>query len=150
MSWEDIVQEALCFGWVDSKPGKVSDTQSKIYVSRRKPKSAWSKINKEHVDKLIRQDLMTPAGQAAIDEAKRNGAWDALNKSDNLEVPEELARLLDANAAAKANFDSFSNSSKRIILEWIYAAKRDETKQKRIKQTVDMAAEGLKANHYRQ
>lgn len=150
LSWEDIVQEALCFGWVDSKPGKVSDTQSKLYISKRNPKSAWSKINKEHVKKMQKAGLMTSVGQALVDEAKKNGAWDALRKSDSLIEPEELKKQLDNTPAARANFDNFSPSSKKIILEWIYSAKRDETRIKRISQTVELAEKNIKANHYRQ
>jgi len=150
LAWEDIVQEALCFGWIDSKPGKVSETQSKIYVSRRKPKSVWSKINKAHVKKLMELGLMSPAGQAVIDEAKANGSWDALNKSDNLEMPTDLVDLLEQNIKAKNHFQNFTSSSKKIILEWIYSAKTDLTRKKRINQTVDLAKKGLKANHYRQ
>lgn len=150
MSWQDIVQEALCFGWVDSKPSKVSDTQSKLYISKRKPKSVWSKINKEHVAALQAKGLMMPAGQAAIDTAKRNGSWDALNKSDALEVQPDIVKSLSENPEAAKNFNAFSPSSRRIILEWIYSAKREETRAKRIAEAVNLAAQNIKANHYRQ
>ena len=150
LSYDDIVEEALCFGWVDSKPGTVSATQSKLYVSARKPASAWSKANKARIDKLTAQGLMTQAGQEAVDRARRNGAWDKLNASDALEVPPELARALAANPAAKAFYDGMAPSSQRIILEWIYAAKTDATRDKRVAETVDLAAEGIKAHHYRQ
>lgn len=146
MSWEDIVQEALCFGWIDSVAGKVSDTQSKIYVSKRKPKSAWSKINKAHVERLIEQGLMTPAGLAAIELAKQNGSWDLLNKSDNLEYPPELTALLKENPTAQQHFEAFTPSAKRIILEWIYQAKRPETRLNRIQKTVMLAKENKKSN----
>lgn len=149
LAWKDIVQEALCFGWIDSRPGKVSDTQSKIYVSRRKPKSVWSKINKSHIQDLEKKGLITPAGQKVIDEAKANGSWDALNKSDNLELPSELIQLLAENAQAKANFEGFSTTSKRVILEWIYSAKTEETRLKRIHETVQLAEQGIKANLYK-
>ncbi|MBA2556972.1 MAG: YdeI/OmpD-associated family protein [Chloroflexi bacterium] len=149
MSWEDIVQEALCFGWVDSKGGKVSDSQSKLYVSRRKPRSAWSRINKAHVETLTAAGLMTPAGQAAIDEARSNGAWEALDRSDNLEMPAELVEGLDDNPVARRHFEAFPVSSRRIILEWIYSAKRPETRQKRVAETVRLAADDIPANHYR-
>lgn len=150
MAWADIVQEALCFGWVDSRPGKVSETRSKLYVSRRKPKSAWSKINKAYVEQLAAAGLMMPAGLAAVELAKRNGAWEALTKSDNLELPSELVRQLAANQAAHAHFEAFPASAKRAILEWIYGAKRPETRQKRVDETVRLAAQGERANHYRQ
>lgn len=150
LSWEDIVQEALCFGWVDSRPGKVSETQSKLYLSRRNPKSAWSKINKDHVEKMQVQGLMTPAGQKVIDAAIKSGAWDRLNNSDNLIEPQELHKMLNDNPAARDNFNKFSTSSKKIILEWIYSAKREETKVNRIIKTVELAGQNIKANHHRQ
>lgn len=145
LQWEDIVQEALCFGWIDSRPGKVSETQSKIYVSRRKPKSVWSKVNKGHVAKLTAQGLIKPAGQQAIDLAQKNGSWDALNNSDNLILPPELSERLTQNTAAKVFFEGLSSSSKRVILEWIYAAKTEPTRLRRIVQTVELSAQGIKA-----
>lgn len=150
LSYDDIVEEALCFGWVDSKPGKVNDTQSKLYISKRKPKSAWSKANKERVKKLSKNKLLQPAGFAAVEVAKKNGAWNQLNKSDNLEIPKELKNLLSKNKKAKTHYESFPPSSKKIILEWIYSAKKEETKMKRIEETVTLAAKGIKAHHYRQ
>ena len=145
ITWEEIVQEALCFGWVDSVAGTVSETQSKIYVSRRKPGSTWSRINKAHVEALRAAGLMTPAGQEAVDRAKANGAWDALNRSDNLEIPPDLQALLDAEPTAAANFAAFPPSTKRNILQWIYSAKRDETRQRRVSETVRLAAENVRA-----
>lgn len=145
LKWEDIVQEALCFGWIDSRQAKISETQNKIYVSKRKPTSGWSKINKDHIIALERQSLMTPAGKAAIELAKQNGMWDKFAMSDNLELTPELATAFQKNQLAKDNFDNFSNSSKRIILQWIYDAKRPETTTQRIKETVKMAAQNKKA-----
>lgn len=150
MAWEDIVQEALCFGWIDSRPAKLSETQSKIYVSKRNAKSAWSKINKEHAAYLLKAGLMPPAGQVVIDEAQRNGAWDALSKSDALEMPPEMIALFDKDAKAKRFYDAMPPSSKKLILEWIYSAKKEETQRARIMQTVELAAIGIKAHHYRQ
>jgi uncharacterized protein YdeI (YjbR/CyaY-like superfamily) len=141
MAWEDIVQEALCFGWIDSRPGKVSDTQSKIYVSRRKPKSVWSKINKQHVEKLIDNGLMTSAGLSTIETAKSSGSWSALNLSDNLVYPPELKVLFKNFPRAKQHFESFPVGSQRNTLQWIYDAKTKTTRSKRIEQTVDAAKE---------
>ncbi|HET9173849.1 MAG TPA: YdeI/OmpD-associated family protein [Candidatus Saccharimonadales bacterium] len=150
LSSADITEEALCFGWIDSVPGRVSDTQSKIYVSPRKPQSAWSKLNKERVARLTKSKLMKPAGLEAVRVAKLNGAWNKLNNSDNFELPQELSDLLAANPKAKVFYDKMPPSSHRIILEWIYAAKTEETRLKRIGETVELAAKGIKANHYRQ
>ncbi len=149
LPYDAIVEEALCFGWVDSVPGKVSDTQAKIYVSKRKPKSAWSKVNRERISRLREQGLMTPAGEHAVAVAQANGAWEHLDVSDSFTLPPELVAQLAANPAAQAFFDAMPPSSHRIILEWIYAAKTEETKLKRITETVQLAAQGIKAHHYR-
>ena len=144
LHWPDVVQEALCFGWIDGRAGKVSDTQSKIYVSKRKPKGNWSKINKAHVENLIANGLMLPAGLAAIAQAKENGAWDALNNSDNLVYPAELEAAFEKQPRARTNFEAFAPSSKRLILQWIYDAKTDVTRNNRVSQTVESAERGEK------
>ena len=150
LSYDDIVEEALCFGWIDSRPGTLSDTQSKLYISRRKPRSAWSAANKLRVEQLLAAGQIEPAGLAAIEIAKSNGAWDALNKSDNFEVPDDLAQALKASSAAQKFYDTMPPSSQKIILEWIYSAKRPQTRQARITETVELAAKGIRAHHYRQ
>jgi len=144
MTWADIVQEALCFGWIDSRPGKVSDTQSKIYVSKRKPKSVWSRINKAHVEALIANGLMRPAGMVAIETAKQNGSWDALNLSDDLVYPPELVNAFDQSSIAKQNFELFPVSSRRNALQWIYDAKTPETRQKRVDEIVQSAESNVR------
>lgn len=144
MSWQDIVQEALCFGWIDSRPGKVSETQSKIYVSKRKPKSVWSKINKQHVEILISNGLMKPAGLKSIETAKNNGSWAALDLSDNLVYPPELTALFASDSIAKTHFESFPVGAKRNTLQWIYDAKTEETKLNRINQTYEAARANIR------
>lgn len=139
MSWQDIVQEALCFGWIDSRPGKVSDTQSKIYVSRRKPTSVWSKVNKNNVELLLQQGLMQPAGLQAIETAKQNGSWSALDLSDNLVYPDELRQQFAANPTAREHFENFPEGSRRNTLQWIYDAKTDATRLARVTQVVEAA-----------
>lgn len=150
LSYDAIVEEALCFGWVDSRPGTVNATQSKLYVSRRKPKSAWSKSNKVRIEQLRAAGLMTPAGEDAVARAQANGAWNTLDASDAALLPPELVQQLEANPAAQNFFNTLSPSSRRLILEWIYAAKTENTKHKRIAETVELAAQGIKAHHYRQ
>ena len=150
LPYDAIVEEALCFGWVDSVPGKVSERQAKIYVSKRKPKSAWSKANRDRIALLRGKGLMTPAGEQAVATAQANGMWNHLETSDRFEMPSDLIEQLAANPAAQAFYDTMPPSSHRIILEWIYSAKTDQTKQKRITETVELAAKGIKAHHYRQ
>lgn len=144
MSWQDIVEEALCYGWIDGKAGKVSDTQSKIYVSKRKPKSVWSKINKLNVERLMKEGRMKPAGLAAIDRAKANKSWNALDLSDNLIIPSELVILFENNQTAKDNFNNFPIGAKRNTLQWIYDAKTEPTKLRRINQTFEAAKDNLR------
>lgn len=145
LSWSDIVDEALCYGWIDGRANTVSDTQAKIYVSRRKSNSTWSRVNKAKTEVLIADDQMQPAGLAAIELAKANGSWDKLNLSDNLVLPDELIGQFRTNKVAKANFEAFPPSTKRNILAWIYDAKTDATRIKRIGQTVEFATKNLRA-----
>lgn len=150
LSYDAIVEEALCFGWVDSVPRRRDDGWAMIRVSPRKPRSGWSKKNKERVARLIRENRMTAAGLAKITAAQRDGSWTALDASEALEMPPDLARALARNARAKKNFESFPPGSRKIILQWILGAKRAETRAVRIAETVRLAAEGKRANHYRE
>ena len=148
VSYEEAVEEALCFGWIDSKPSKLDDERYKLAFTPRKPKSVWSKPNKERVERLIAEGLMTPAGQRCIDIAKENGSWETLDNVEALIMPTDLADALSANATAKAYFEAFSNSVKKGIYYWIESAKRPETRQKRVNETVRLAEQNKKANQY--
>lgn len=148
--YEEAVEEAICFGWIDSIAHK-RDAESKYqFFAQRKPKSNWSKANRERAEKMIAAGLMTASGKAMIDLAKQSGTWEALTTVQNYEIPEDLQQLLNKNKTALTNFLAFPPSSKRIILEWILNAKKTETREKRIKETVSLAAKNIKANHYRQ
>ena len=148
LSNEEAVEEALCFGWIDSKANK-RDSESKYqYFAKRKPKSAWSKINRDRVTKLKKAGKMTPAGQAMIDLAKKSGTWTALEDIDSITIPSDLQTALMRNKTAMKNFEAFPPSSKKIILLWISTAKKHETRQQRIEQTVTLAAQNIRANHY--
>lgn len=148
--YNEAVEEALCFGWIDSKANKRDDKSAYQSFMQRKPKSNWSKLNRERAAKMIEQGLMHSSGQAMIDLAKKSGTWDALTDVQNYVVPHDLQQLLRKNKTAQKNFEAFSPSSKRIILEWVLNAKRPETRIKRIEETVTLAAKNIKANHYRQ
>lgn len=150
MNYVEAVEEGLCFGWIDSKPNKRDDESFYQFFCKRKPKSVWSKINKERIEKLTAAGLITKAGIDAIEIAKQNGSWNALDVVDNLVIPDDLAEAFKKNKKAKEHFDQFSASSQKIILTWIYSAKRPETRKARIDETIAMAAKNLKANHYRQ
>ena len=147
--YEEAVEEALCFGWIDSKGNKRDSGSFYLYFAQRKPKSNWSKPNKERVERMIEAGLMTETGQQMIDLAKKTGTWSALDDVQNAVIPADLKALFTKNKTASKNFAAFPPSSKRGILEWILNAKRPETRDKRIKQTVELAAKNIKANHYR-
>jgi len=148
--YEEAVEEALCFGWIDSI-AKKRDTESSFqYFSIRKPKSNWSKSNRDRVEKLTTLGLITGRGQKMIDLAKQTGTWEALVDVQNLVIPDDLQQLLNKNKKALNYFIAFSPSSRRGILEWILNAKKAETRLKRIKETVKLAADNIKANQYRQ
>ncbi len=148
--YKEAVDEALCFGWIDSKPNKRDDESYYQFFAKRNPKSNWSTVNKTKVEKLIKEKRMAKAGLEAIEAAKQNGTWNALDEVDNSIVPEDLTKALLKNKIAQQNFEAFPKSSKKIILEWIHNAKKEETRLKRIKETVSLAAKNIKANHYRQ
>lgn len=147
VSYDQIVDEAICFGWIDSLPRKLDDERTMLLLSPRKPGSAWSAVNKDRVKRMQAAGKMHHAGTRAVAAAKQDGSWDFLNDVDALIEPDDLARGLDDNPAARANFDRFSKSSRRGILEWIKQAKRPETRARRIADTVTKAAKGIKANH---
>lgn len=140
---KEAVEQALCYGWIDSKALKRDEESFYLTFSPRNSKSKWSKINKARAQKMIDQGLMKKQGQAAIDHAKKTGAWDV----DDDVIPEDLQKVFDKNKTAYKNFLAFAPSSRRLILGWILSAKRPETREKRILQTVELAKDNIKANH---
>jgi uncharacterized protein YdeI (YjbR/CyaY-like superfamily) len=118
-----------------------------LLVAPRKPGSTWSASNKKRVARLAAEGLMTPAGQAKIDGARKDGSWSFLDDIEKLLVPDDLAAALARNRRARSNFDAFTPSARKIILLWIKTAKRDHTRAKRISETVRLAARNIKAAH---
>jgi uncharacterized protein YdeI (YjbR/CyaY-like superfamily) len=147
--YDEAVEEALCFGWIDSKPNKLDEERSLLWFAPRKAGTGWSKLNKERVERLIEQGLMMPAGLAKVEAAKQDGSWNALDSIEALEIPPDLELALAGYAMAKQNFAAFPKSVKRGILEWIAAAKRPETRAKRIQETAQLANENIRANQWR-
>jgi len=147
VTYKEAVDEALCFGWIDSKPNKKDSKSYYQFFAKRNPKSNWSKVNKEKVEILIAQGLMTSAGLKMIELAKENGSWNFLNQVEKLELPIDLEQLFSQNTKALENWNTFSKSSRRGILEWIANAKTPQTRGKRIQETVELAGLNLKANH---
>lgn len=141
IAYSEAVKEALCFGWIDSKVKTLDEDRYQQVFTPRKPKSVWSKLNKQYVDELIQQGLLTPAGLDKINVAKQDGSWTTLDEIEALVFPLDLRQALEANNTAKQNFEAFSRSSKKSILFWIGSAKRPQTRLKRIEQTVSLAAQ---------
>jgi uncharacterized protein YdeI (YjbR/CyaY-like superfamily) len=150
ISYPEAVKEALCFGWIDSKANAIDDERYMQVFTPRKAKSGWSALNKKYFLELQEQNLMTEAGLKSIEIAKQNGQWESLDKVEALEIPDDLAKLFKKNKLAKANFEKFPPSSRKLMLGWIASAKREETRQKRIEEIVTLAAQNIRANHYRQ
>ena len=145
LDYGEAVEEALCFGWVDSRGGKVDEHRTKLYFAPRKTKSPWSASNKERVERLVAAGLMRPAGLAAIARAKENGSWAVLDEVEQGIVPPDLAAAFEANAPAAERFAAFPWSARREILVWIATAKRPETRAARITETALRAARNERA-----
>jgi uncharacterized protein YdeI (YjbR/CyaY-like superfamily) len=150
LSYDDIVEEALCFGWVDSRPRTLDGTHAMLYVAPRKPRSNWSRVNKERVERLIAAGAVTPAGLAVVAAAKASGTWNALDRVEGGDEPGDLAAALDAAPAARREWNSFPRSVRRAILEWVANAKRPETRARRVAAVVAEASGGRRANQWRQ
>ena len=150
LPYADVVRELLCFGWIDSKGQRVDDDRTSLLITPRRPGSGWSKVNKEHLEVLLAEGRMHPAGLAALEQAKADGSWTRLDAVETLAEPEDLQAALDAVPAARAEWDAFPRSARRAILEWISSAKRDATRAQRVAETVSEAAAGRRANQWRQ
>ncbi len=148
VTYEEAVEEALCFGWIDGKLNRLDAERYKLWFAPRKPRSVWSATNRRRVAELIRSARMTEAGLAAIEAAERDGSWNALDETDSLVVPPDLAKALRANPAAKRHFEAFPPSSRKVILYWIQSAKRPETRGKRIEETVRLAADNIRPGQW--
>lgn len=146
--WSDTVDEALCFGWIDSKKVSIDHEKSHQFFSKRKAKSTWSKINKEKVLRLIDSGLMTQAGYESIEIAKQNGSWTILDSVEELIIPDDLERAFAANPGSREFFLSLSKSVRKMMLYWLVSAKRPETRQKRIEELVDNAAQHRKPKQF--
>ena len=150
MSYDEAVDEAIAYGWVDSLTRSLDQERSMLWFAPRKPKSAWSRVNKQRVERLMAEGRMQPRGMAMVELAQQQGTWTALDDIENLVEPDDLATALNAVPVARQAWDGFPRSAKRGILEWISLAKKPETRAQRIQTTVDEAALGRRANQWRQ
>ncbi|WP_257658242.1 YdeI/OmpD-associated family protein [Parapedobacter lycopersici] len=141
VNWSEMVDEALCFGWIDSTRKTIDGCSFMQLFSKRKPRSTWSKINKEKIQQLIDSNLMTAAGYETIRIAKENGSWTILDSVEELAIPNDLDEAFSDHGGAKAYFLSLSKSLKKMLLQWIVLAKRPETRKKRIDEIAEQAAQ---------
>lgn len=149
VEYGESVEEALCFGWIDSKPNKLDHERSMLWFAPRKPKSGWSKPNKERIERMLQAGLMCPSGLTKIEQAKADGSWTSLDAIEELHVPPDLAMALTAYALAEQHFLAFPRSVKRGILEWIQSARKPETRAARIAETARLASTNERANQWR-
>ncbi len=149
LSWSEAVDEALCFGWIDSTRKTIDEERYMQYFSKRKPNSIWSKVNKEKVAQLIQKKRMRKAGFDSIEVARQNGSWSILDEVEALVVPTDLKNELAKYKASRAFFNSLSKSTKKILLHWVISAKRPETRQKRILEIAQNASKKQKPKQFR-
>ena len=148
LAYEDAVEEALCFGWIDSLVKRVDDGSYVQKFTPRKATGTWSASNKKRVQKMIRQDRMTAAGLLAIEEAKKSGAWNTLEKVDRVVMAPELKTKLARNKRAREQFERIPMSQKKQFLWWIESAKREETKIKRIGKAIELLTDKKSMSDY--
>jgi uncharacterized protein YdeI (YjbR/CyaY-like superfamily) len=141
IEWSDAVDEALCFGWIDSKVQSLDDQRYRQYWTVRKPGSVWSKINKEKIAELTAAGKMTPAGLATVKRAKRDGSWTILDGPETGIVPDDLAAAMD-EAGVRQTYDELAFSAQKPILAWLAMAKREATRANRISKTIEALKKG--------
>jgi uncharacterized protein YdeI (YjbR/CyaY-like superfamily) len=146
LSYEDQVEEALAFGWIDSKARKLDDQRTAMWISPRKAGSAWSRPNKERVERLERAGLMTDAGRRAIESARQDGSWTRLDSVWDLVMPDELDAAFRAHPGSREQWEAFPVSARRASLQWIVEARTDATRARRVETTASEAAAGRRVN----
>ncbi|MFO0888425.1 MAG: YdeI/OmpD-associated family protein [Isosphaeraceae bacterium] len=149
VEYDDSVEEALCFGWVDSKVNALDHERSMLWFAPRRPRTGWSRSNKERVARLTAEGRMTPAGLAKVEAARRDGSWSRLDDVEDLRLPPDLEVALGKQPHARRHFEAFPRSVRRGILEWIVQAKRPETRARRVAETARLAALNQRANQWR-
>ena len=148
LAYVDAVEEALCYGWIDSTVRTLDDTRYVQLMTPRKPKSTWARTNKARVERLIAAGLMAEAGLASIERAKANGSWESLDGVESLVVPDDLEKALRTRPGASKNFAAFAPSARKGYLHWISQAVRPETRAQRIGHVVALAEAKQKTRHF--
>ena len=137
----EAIDQALCFGWVDSKSQSIDDDRYRVYFSVRKAGSVWSSVNKEKITRLTAEGAMAPAGTTAVERAKADGSWTILDGPEAGVVPNDLAGAMEA-AAVRDAYEALTFGAKKAILTWLVMAKRRQTRNARIDKTVAALREG--------
>ena len=145
MRWEEAVRVALCYGWIDSTVKSLGDGKRRQYFCPRKPKSVWSRVNKNHLQELIAADLLHESGLKSIAIAKENGSWTSLDDVENGIIPKKIQEAFDKKPIAFTNYQNFTRGQRKSYLYWLNQAKREETREKRIKEIVANCAQNIKA-----
>ena len=139
---DEAVEEALCFGWIDGHLRRIDDESHALRFTPRGRRSVWSQGNKDRVERLTREGRMTPAGLAAVEAAKASGEWEAASaREDATTVPDDLAAALRA-AGVEETFRGMPPSQRKMYLYWVNDARREETRTRRIAETVRRVREG--------
>ena len=144
MRWEEAVQVALCYGWIDSTVKSLGEGKRQQYFCPRKRKSTWSKLNKTYIKVLIEKGLMHESGLAKINAAKKDGSWIVLDDVEKGIIPLDLKKDFEKNTKAFNNYQNFTFGQKKSYLYWLNQAKREETRQKRIKEIIRLCAANMK------
>ncbi|MCD6010993.1 MAG: hypothetical protein K0Q79_855 [Flavipsychrobacter sp.] len=148
VEYAEAVEEALCFGWIDSTFNPIDEVSFMQLFTPRKPKSGWSKLNKERIERMVEEGLMMPAGIEKIEAAKKNGTWEKLDTIESFTVPPELKKAFAANKKAAKFFETLGKTNKKYILYYVNGVKSAEKKAKRIEEIIIAANEGRMADRF--
>lgn len=149
MRWEEAVRVAICYGWIDSTVKSLGNGRRRQYFCPRNPKSVWSKVNKNHIKELLANGLMHRNGMAAINVAKKNGSWTALDEVEKGVVPDDLKEAFNKCPIAFKNYQNFTKGQRKSYLYWLNQAKRVETRQNRIAEIIELCAKNIKTRGQR-
>jgi len=147
MRWEEAVKVALCFGWIDATVKSLGNGKRRQYFCKRNPKSAWSALNKKHIQELKTKKLLHQSGLDSIKIGKQNGAWTALDTVEKGVVPEDLQIEFDQNKTAFDNYNCFAPSYRKSYLYWLNQAKREVTRKNRITEIIRLCSKNIKSRN---
>ncbi len=144
LSYNDAVEEALCFGWIDGVKRSIDDERYMHRFSPRKADSSWSESNRKRAERMLTAGQMTASGRHAVEKAKRNGKWAEPALKNEFSIPPELAARLERNKKAGTYFEAIAPSYQRQYIAWIITAKRQETRKRRLDESIELLRRGEK------